>query len=154
MFQTPEPVMRTVIIMFRSLVLCTYSDFCQSLISLGCSNLLPARQQLRSLRLWVSSPSSKTYPWGALSHTNLHPDASCLGAICRFCILVLWAFTLHTKSTPTLSSMVTQDLGTDEGDLMTSLIALLPDLMTPMFSGKLKIWGMLETSSSYINQIP
>lgn len=29
MFQAPEPVMRTAIIMFRSLLLCSYADFCQ-----------------------------------------------------------------------------------------------------------------------------
>lgn len=49
--------------------------------------------------------------------------------------------------------MVTQGLGAIKGDLIISLIALLSDVMTPMFSGKMKKWGMLATSSSYMNQI-
>lgn len=128
--------------------LCTYSDFCQSLISLGYSKLLLERWQLRSLRLSVTFPSYRKYPWGTLSHKNLHPDARCLGPFAGFSFLpyelslyILKAFLLYSHTR----------LGGHKGrfnHLIDSFIVWCHD--NPVFWKK---WGMLATSSSYVNQV-
>lgn len=152
MFQVPEPVMKTMIIMFCSLVLCSYADFCQSLANhFGVQKptagklVIEASQAVSQFSLFQTVPLGSTESHKPPSHCQLS------GAICRFCIPVLWVFTVFTKSSPALLSCKAS--WTIEGDLLTPLLALLVDLMTSMLSGNLTIWGTLATSSSHRNQI-
>lgn len=151
-FQAPEPVMRTAIIMFRSLVLCSYTDFCQSLANhFGVQKPTAGKLVIEASEAVSQFSLFQTVPLGSTESHKLPSHHQPSRAICRFCILVCWVFTVFTKSAPGLLSRKAS--WTIEGDLLTPWLSLLADLMTPMSSGNLTIWGILSTSSSQRNQI-